>query len=64
MRKTLTGDDLLTALQKAGPLNDSETAEFLRRFPLELLRSAADLCGIDATDLTRSQCARAIRENF
>lgn len=57
----VTADDLLTALAAIAP-QDRIAALSVRS--VKILRSAADLCGVDAEDLTKKQAIRAIIENF
>ena len=54
-------DELLTALATIKP--DNRYLSLSAR-GLPILREAADLCGIDATDLTKRQAIEAILENF
>lgn len=54
-------DELLTALAAIAPENRYRA---LSGRGVKILRSAADLCGVDAVDLTKSQAITAILENF
>lgn len=59
---TCTADELLTALSHITPGINRFLALVTRSLPV--LREAADLCGVDATDLTKRQAITAIEENF
>jgi hypothetical protein len=60
----ITGDDLLTALYNANPRDTASSKKFFSAYTVEIIREAADLCGIDSTDMTRKQAIKAIEENF
>jgi hypothetical protein len=56
-----TADDLLTALATIDQDN-RERALSIRN--VTILREAADLCGVDAVELTKRQAITAIVQNF
>jgi hypothetical protein len=59
-----TGDDLLSDYYRANRRTEAETVAFYRAYPVRVILEAADLCGVDASGLTRGEAIRAIEENF
>jgi len=56
-----TGDDLLTAVSVIAPENRYRA---LQMRSVRILREAADLCGVDSTDMRKTDAIMAIIENF
>lgn len=56
-------DDFLTALHEVYMLGNDGALLFAAQSK-ELLREAADLCGVDSTDMSKAQAIKAIRSNF
>jgi hypothetical protein len=59
--QAVSGDELLTALAALAP-EDRETALVTRG--VDILRAAADLCGVESSGLTKRQAIAAILANF
>lgn len=55
-------DELLTALASVKGIDNRTLALNIRS--VGILREAADLCGVDSTDMTKRQAIAAIVANF
>jgi hypothetical protein len=67
LRRLSNGDDFLTLLHWAiqhSEAGSTRISDLWAHAPLSVLRSAADLCGVDSTGFSRRQCKTAITENF
>lgn len=59
-----SGHDVLTVLYAYRNQNFDVRHNVLQQYRTKILREAADLCGVDATDMPRRAAILAILNNF